>query len=171
MIYYTSLGCFFPSFFFFSIFFISALPTRTTTLFPLPSVECVREYRHRTRSLDTCFCLFFFFFFFSPPLSCRCCLLGMQEGDRSRAAKSYTDENWGCFLFVSSAIPCCPPSHFSSGVTPPHPRYPGAVSTHAIRQGHANFVIGKWPAKPSMHWLWHCLGKKYVFSDPGKRPN
>lgn len=65
MIYYTSLGCFFPSFFFFSIFFISALPTRTTTLFPLPSVECVREYRHRTRSLDTCFCLFFFFFFFS----------------------------------------------------------------------------------------------------------
>lgn len=58
----------------------------------------------------------FFFFFFSPPLSCRCSLLGMQEGDR-RAAKSYTDENWRRFLFVSSAIPCGPPSHFSSGVT------------------------------------------------------
>lgn len=51
-----------------------------------------------------------------PSLRRWCAQLGMQEADR-RAAKSYADENWGRFLFVSSPVPCCPPSLFSSGVT------------------------------------------------------
>lgn len=45
MIYYTSL--FFVCF---SVFFISGLPKHTPTSFPLPSVQCVSEYRHQTQS-------------------------------------------------------------------------------------------------------------------------
>lgn len=65
MIYYTSLGLFFPVLLFFSV---SALPTQT--LFPLPSVECPHEYRHWTQTPANCFrhqSFFCFFFFFSPP--------------------------------------------------------------------------------------------------------
>lgn len=97
---------------FFSVFFISAVPTGSTTLFPLPSVQCVSEYRRRAAWP---LALTVRAFFSSPPLSCRCSLLGMQEAD-CRVAKSYTDGNWVRFLFGSSAIPCCPPSHFSSGI-------------------------------------------------------
>jgi len=67
----------------------------------------------------------------------------------------YTDRNGGLFLSVSSAVPCCPPSLFSSGVTPffflPPPYCPGALSTDSITQAHANFIIGQQPASWAVH--------------------
>lgn len=145
MIYYTSLGFFSPP-----SFLSVPSPHEAATSFPLPSVGCVSEYRHRTEPVPLAPAIRAFF---SPPLSWRCALLGMQEGSCT-AAKSYTDGNWGRFLFVSSAIPCCPPSHFSSGVTSFFPCSPGAMSTDAIRQGHANFVIRKQPASQAFHKIY-----------------
>lgn len=108
MIYYTSLGFFPPS------FLSVPFPHEPCSHSRLSSVSVNRDFGHRLRPLA--FAVRASFFFFSPPLGCWCFLFGMQEGDH-RATKSYTDENWGCLLFVSSAIPRCPPSHFSSGVT------------------------------------------------------
>lgn len=151
---------------FFPFFSISALPT--WTLFPLPSVECVCEQRLWTQTLATCFCcqrfFFFFFFFFSPPLSCWCFLFGMQEGDH-RATKSYTDENWGCLLFVSSAIPRCPPSHFSSGVT--SLLFPVVLEpcqqTPLDRDMQILSLENSSASQPSCPWLGHFLDIRRIF--------
>lgn len=152
MIYYTSLGFFSPP-----SFLSVPSPHEAATSFPLPSVGCVSEYRHRAEPVPLAPAIRAFF---SSPLSWRCALLGMQEGSCT-AAKSYTDGNWGRFLFVSSAIPCCPPSHFSSGVTSffslvllePCQRTPLDRDMQILSSENSQ------PARPSI---------KFIFSDPGK---
>lgn len=48
-----------------------------------------------------------YFFQLSPQLPM--CSAWHAEG-QSQPSQSYIDGKWGCFLFVSSAIPCCQPS-------------------------------------------------------------
>lgn len=149
MIYYTSL------FFFFLFFFqICALPTRTITLFPLPSVECVSKYRHWTPSGATCFCrqsllVLFCFFQPSPQLVM---LSAWHSGGRSQSSQKL---HWWKLrvLFV------CQLCHSVLSTLPFQqwrdffffffcPCSPGAMSTDAIWYGHANFVIGKTASQP-----------------------
>lgn len=103
MIYYSGLG-----FLFSPVFFIGALPTRATTLFPLPSVQCVSEYRHRTQCLDTCSCRQSVFCFF-PFSRCSAWHAGGATAVRPKVTLMETE---GTFLCVSSAILWCPPSPF-----------------------------------------------------------
>lgn len=149
MIYYTSLEFFLPLHPL--IFFIGALPTGTTALFPTPDCPANTDIRHPGHLLSSPSELLLLFFFLALPSSDRS-LFGMQQGDR-QAAKSYTDGNWGSFLFAGSAILRCPilPSQLWRDFYLFY--FPLLVilellSTGAIRRGgvwggHANAVPGK----------------------------
>lgn len=103
-----------------------------------------------------------------PSLCCWCTLLGMQEADH-QAAKSYTDENWGSFLFVSSPFHAAHPP-FSTVAwlfffSPPSS--PGVMSTaDAMRWGACKFCHWKpvsQSAKPSLCWQGHCLDRESFY--------